>query len=332
MYMPEPISIKTFNAITSSPSLILDHSLALGCECLIVDCSGEDSTPVANVPCQTILIGIGASASQTVPFDLLINDDDALTSLCAAITAQPEAAYVLTQVLRHNQDSSAVDGLLAESLAYSALQSGAGFKRWIEAQPSKDTIEEQTPPLLVERLEAALHVTLNRPAVHNAYNTTLKDALCEALELVHSDPSISTVSLAGNGASFCAGGDLSEFGSFDSAATAHVSRTTRSAGRLLSGLTINTQAYLHGACIGAGIELPAFCNNIEAHPDAFFQLPEVAMGLIPGAGGTVSVLQRIGRQKTALMAISHQRVDAQTALRWGLIDSITSQASFHNPA
>ncbi|MCR9260239.1 MAG: enoyl-CoA hydratase/isomerase family protein [Pseudomonadaceae bacterium] len=330
--MPEPISIKTFNAITSSPSLILDHSLALGCECLIVDCSGELSTPVANVPCQTVLIGIGASASQTLPFDLLVDNDDVLTSVCAGIAAQPEAAYVLTQVLRHNQNSNASDGLLAESLAYSTLQSGAGFKRWIETQPSKATATEETKPLLVERHEASLFLTLNRPAVHNAYDTALKDALCEALELVHSDPSISTVSLAGNGASFCAGGDLSEFGSFDNPATAHLSRTTRSAGRLLSGLTINTQAYLHGACIGAGIELPAFCNNIEAHPDTFFQLPEVAMGLIPGAGGTVSVLQRIGRQKTALMAISHQRVDAQTALRWGLIDSITSQASFHNTA
>lgn len=330
--MPEPISIKTFNAIASSPSLILDHSLALGCEYLIVDCTGEDSTPVANVPCQTILIGIGASASQTLPFDLLVNDEDTLISLCTAIAAQPEAAYVLTQVLRHNQDSNPCDGLLAESLAYSALQSGAGFKRWIETQPPRNTAEAQTTPLLIERIDASVHLTLNRPAVHNAYNTTLKDALCEALELVHSDTSISTLTLSGNGASFCAGGDLSEFGSFDSPATAHVSRTTRSAGGLLSDLAINTQAYLHGACIGAGIELPAFCNTIEAHPDSFFQLPEVAMGLIPGAGGTVSVLQRIGRQKTALMAISHQRVDADTALQWGLIDSITRQPSFHNTA
>ena len=328
--MSEPISIKTFNTITSSPSLILDHSLALGCEYLIVDCTGEDSTPVANVPCQTILIGIGTSASQKLPFDLLVDDEDTLTSLCAAIAAQPEAAYVLTQVLRHNQDSNAHDGLLAESLAYSALQSGAGFRRWIKAQPSKTTATEQTTPLLVERVGARLQLTLNRPAVHNAYNTALKDALCEALELVHSDASISSLTLCGNGASFCAGGDLSEFGSFHSPATAHVSRTTRSAARLLSSLAINTQVYLHGACVGAGIELPAFCITIEAHPDTFFQLPEVAMGLIPGAGGTVSILQRIGRQKTALMAISHQRIDADTALRWGLIDSITRQASFHN--
>jgi len=330
--MPEPISIKTFNAIASSPSLILDHSLALGCECLIVDCTGEDSTPVANVPCQTILIGIGASASQTLPFDLLVNDADVLTSLCAAIDAQPEAAYLLTQVLRHNQDSNAHDGLLAESLAYSALQSGAGFRRWIATQPSKNTAEEQTTPLLIERVESSVQLTLNRPTVHNAYNTALKDALCEALELVHSDASISSLTLCGNGASFSAGGDLSEFGSFDSPASAHISRTTRSAGRLLSSLAINTQAYLHGACIGAGIELPAFCKTIEAHPDTFFQLPEVGMGLIPGAGGTVSVLQRIGRQKTALMAISQQRVDVDTALRWGLIDSITTEPSFHNTA
>jgi enoyl-CoA hydratase/carnithine racemase len=262
------------------------------------------------------------------PFDLLVDDPDTLTTVCTAIAAQPEAAYVLTQILRHNENSNAQDGLLAESLAYSALQSGAGFRSWIKAQPLKQAVDEQTQPLVIERSGATLHLTLNRPAVHNAYNAALKDALCEALELAQVDTSISRINLSGNGASFCAGGDLTEFGAFDNPLTAHVSRTTRSAGRLLSSLGINTQAYLHGACIGAGIELPAFCNNIQAHPETFFQLPEVAMGLIPGAGGTVSVVQRIGRQNTALMAISHQRVDVDTALRWGLIDGITTEPGF----
>ena len=328
--MPEPISIKTFNTIAGSPSLVIDHSQALGCECLIVDCTGADSTPVANTPCQTILIGMGTSASQAAPFDLLIDDLDTLTTLCTAIAAQPEAAYVLTQILRHNENSNAQNGLLAESLGYSALQSGQGFRNWIKAQVPKDAADEQTQPLIITRTGETLHLTLNRPAVHNAYNAALKDALCEALELAQVDTSISSINLAGNGPSFCAGGDLSEFGSFDNPVNAHVSRTTRSAGRLLSNLATQTQAYLHGACVGAGIELPAFCKNIQAHPEAFFLLPEVAMGLIPGAGGTVSILQRIGRQNTALMAISHQRVDADTALRWGLIDGITAEPGFDN--
>ena len=79
---------------------------------------------------------------------------------------------------------------------------------------------------------------------------------------------------------------------------------------------------MHGACIGAGIELPAFAGRLTASSDAFFQLPEVAMGLIPGAGGCVSISRRIGRQRTAYMAILGERFPAERALAWGLIDAI----------
>ena len=68
--------------------------------------------------------------------------------------------------------------------------------------------------------------------------------------------------------------------------------------------------------------MPAFARQVVAAEDAFFQLPEVAMGLVPGAGGTVSIPRRIGRQRTAYLALSGLRVDAATAHRWGLIDEI----------
>jgi enoyl-CoA hydratase/carnithine racemase len=79
---------------------------------------------------------------------------------------------------------------------------------------------------------------------------------------------------------------------------------------------------LHGACVGAGIELPAFTRHVAAREDAFFQLPEVSLGLVPGAGGTVSIPRRIGRQRTAWLAISSARLDPATALEWGLIDEL----------
>ena len=74
--------------------------------------------------------------------------------------------------------------------------------------------------------------------------------------------------------------------------------------------------------LGAGSELPAFARRVVAMEDAFFQLPEVAMGLVPGAGGTVSIPRRIGRQRTAYLALSGLRLDAATARRWGLVDEI----------
>jgi enoyl-CoA hydratase/carnithine racemase len=80
--------------------------------------------------------------------------------------------------------------------------------------------------------------------------------------------------------------------------------------------------HVQGACIGAGVEIAAFAARLTATADAWFQLPELAMGLVPGAGGCVSVPRRIGRQRAALMILSGRRINAPTALRWGLIDAI----------
>ena len=81
-------------------------------------------------------------------------------------------------------------------------------------------------------------------------------------------------------------------------------------------------AYVHGGCVGAGVELPAFAGRVVADPAATFWLPELGMGLVPGAGGTVSIPRRIGRQRAALLAVTGRRIDAATALAWGLVDDI----------
>ena len=70
------------------------------------------------------------------------------------------------------------------------------------------------------------------------------------------------------------------------------------------------------------MELPAFAGRVVAHPDASFVLPEVAMGQIPGAGGTVSLPRRIGRHRTAWLALTGQTIDATTAHSWNLVDEI----------
>ena len=74
--------------------------------------------------------------------------------------------------------------------------------------------------------------------------------------------------------------------------------------------------------MGSALEMAAIAGRITASPSAWFQLPELAMGVLPGAGGCVSVSRRIGRQRTALMILSGKRIGAQTALKWGLIDAI----------
>ena len=80
--------------------------------------------------------------------------------------------------------------------------------------------------------------------------------------------------------------------------------------------------HVHGTCVGAGVELPAFAARVVADPETTFRLPEVGMGLIPGAGGTVSITRRIGRQQTACLALLGEAIDATEALALGLVDEI----------
>jgi enoyl-CoA hydratase/carnithine racemase len=153
-------------------------------------------------------------------------------------------------------------------------------------------------------------------------NTALRDQLVEALLVASADPSIERVVLDGAGPSFCSGGDLAEFGTLPDPATAHLVRLTRSPARLLAELGPRVEARLHGACIGAGIELAAFAGRVVARPDTVISLPEVGLGLIPGAGGTVSLPRRIGRHRTAELALTGSPIDAATARHWGLVDAI----------
>jgi len=224
--------------------------------------------------------------------------------------------------LRGGDSRSITEGLVAESAVYSLLQSGPEFAAWRAARARRPPRPEAPEAVRVERRDNRLEVALSRPHVHNAFNVALRDQLVEALRIAQVDPSIERVQLTGDGPSFCSGGDLDEFGSFPDPASAHVVRLTRSAGAIVSSLGPRIETYLHGACMGAGIEVPAFGGLVAAHPDTRIALPELSLGLIPGAGGTVSLPRRIGRQRTALLALSGMVIDAPTALGWGLIDEI----------
>jgi enoyl-CoA hydratase/carnithine racemase len=91
---------------------------------------------------------------------------------------------------------------------------------------------------------------------------------------------------------------------------------------LTSRLGQACRAEVHGRVLGSGLEMAAFCGRVAASPDAVFGLPELSLGLIPGAGGTLSVTRRIGRWRTAYLVLSGRTVDAATALAWGLVDGI----------
>lgn len=74
--------------------------------------------------------------------------------------------------------------------------------------------------------------------------------------------------------------------------------------------------------MGGGIEMAAFATRVVAHPNTLIALPEIGLGLLPGAGGTVGLCARIGRQRTAALALTARPIDARMAQRWGLVDDV----------
>jgi enoyl-CoA hydratase/carnithine racemase len=252
---------------------------------------------------------------------------DLVAELAAAVVTSPGAAITLSQLLRSGEALDAGDALVAESWVYSLLQTGPRYAEWLTERTRRTSRPEPTGDVVhLERREDTLCITLDRPEVRNAFSARLRDELVAALELVALDPTIERVELRGRGLAFSSGGDLGEFGTAPDPITAHLIRTSRSVGLGLHRHADRITSYVHGTCVGAGVELPAFTGTVIAHPGTSFRLPEVAMGVVPGAGGTSSIPRRIGRHRTAALALSGLLIDASTALRWGLVDQIDADA------
>nr|WP_232375380.1 enoyl-CoA hydratase/isomerase family protein [Mycolicibacterium baixiangningiae] len=255
-----------------------------------------------------------ASVSQTL---------DELTERCGR---WPQTAAVCDDVLRSVDPTGPTRaGVVAESLAYSTLQAGTEFARWL-AERGPATAPLLPDPVRASRVDGRLSVEFNRPQRHNAFSTDARAALLEALEVARLDPSVEEVVLSGAGRSFCSGGDLDEFGSFADPASAHLARTRHSPALVLDELTARLgrrcRARVHGQVLGSGLEMAAYCGWVVSAPDAVFGLPELSLGLIPGAGGTVSVTRRIGRWRTMFLVLSGRAIDPSTALAWGLVDAV----------
>lgn len=311
---------------------------------LVVDLAGPDEPVLlsaagrAAAASDRALLGIGSGSSAlAASLDLTLvpgpaagrqyisaaDLDAEVGALAAAAAANPHAVLVLAGLLRRTGSLPLAAALDAESFAYSTLLGGSEFRRWLDARERGPLPPAAADPqVLVGRDGATLFLTLNRPERRNAYGREMRDALVSALLVAELDPSITRVHIDGAGSAFCAGGDLDEFGATPDLATAHFVRTRAGAGLSLHRLAERTEVLVHGACVGAGIELPAFAGRIRARPHTTFRLPELGMGLIPGAGGTVSIPRRIGRWRTLYLALSGRSINVTQAREWGLVDAI----------
>ena len=267
------------------------------------------------------LPAIFVSHSPCAAVDLVVTESE-LAAVHESVLRAPLAAQALVMLLRNSERRSLEEGLLAESTTYSMLQGGPEFLEWQRSYRARPRVSEIGSAVRVESNATEFVITLTRPHVHNAFSRRMRDELCEALTVAQATDTDSAIVLCGSGPSFCSGGDLTEFGTFPSIPESHVTRLQRSPARLLAHVAERATVYLHGACMGAGIELPAYASRVVAAADSVIALPEIGLGLIPGAGGTWSIPRRIGRQRATWLALPGQSIDARVALEWGLVDEI----------
>jgi enoyl-CoA hydratase/carnithine racemase len=248
--------------------------------------------------------------------------DASITAIDQLTRRVPSASLAFVELLRAGVGRSVGERIVAESVTYAMLQASGEFARWLAERRPRTHYPNRTPAVLAERHDGRLLITLNRPAVRNALDVAVRDAVHELVELVHLDPSITEVILQGAGPAFCCGGDVSEFGSMDDPALGHRVRMARSVALGLHRCADRLTVRVHGVVIGAGLEIAAFAHRVVADRSARFALPEIAMGLVPGAGGSASIPARIGRERAAYLALSNCSIDAATGFEWGLVDEL----------
>lgn len=253
--------------------------------------------------------------------DTVLTTAQELDDVVDAASRTPIAAQATATLLRVGDQLPSSAGLVLESAVFSSLQAGPEHRAWLERRSGAHRQDRSTPRVRVQREANVLDIELCRVAAANAVDAQMRDELLDALAILEVDPQLHAV-LHAAGPVFCAGGDLYEFGTTPDPATAHLVRLRRSLAAVLERVSPRMTARVHGAAVGAGLELAAFASQLIAHPDTTFSLPELGLGLVPGAGGTVSVVRRIGRHRTAWMLLTGRAVDSPTAASWGLVDAV----------
>ncbi len=186
--------------------------------------------------------------------------------------------------------------------------------------------------IIYEKKGTIAYVTLNRPDRLNAYDIEMRDDLFEAFGVVRDDPDVRAMIVSGSGNAFCAGADLSEFGTAPSPVIARDVRWERNVWGVLKNLDKLTIAAMHGYALGSGLELALFCDIRIAAEGTKLGLPETALGFIPAAGATQSLPRVVKRGSALSMILLCERIDAREAHRLGLLNSVVGAESLMQEA
>ncbi len=161
-------------------------------------------------------------------------------------------------------------------------------------------------------------ITLNSPPV-NALSAAVRDGIVGGMEKAVGDPGAKAIVLICEGRTFIAGADITEFGGPMKGASLFAVEDA------IEGAAKPVIAAIHGTALGGGLEVALACHYRVAVPSAKCGLPEVALGLLPGAGGTQRLPRIVGVEKALTMVTSGQHVPAKQCLDMGLVDEIVPE-------
>ena len=176
--------------------------------------------------------------------------------------------------------------------------------------------------LLLEGEGRAACLRLNRPRVLNAFNIQMRDDFSQALDFLEAAADIDVVVIRGEGRAFCAGADLTEFGTSPSPVMAREIRHRRDVWDRLRTLPQVVVAGIHGWCFGSGLELACLADLRLAEEGTQFAFPEMSLGMIPAAGGTQTLPRELRANAALDLILTGDRFDAAAAQRLGLLTEL----------
>ena len=182
--------------------------------------------------------------------------------------------------------------------------------------------------VLYEKRAGIAYVTLNRPKVLNALDSTTWANLRLAFEDAKADSSVRGVILTGAGdKAFIAGADISELAHVDAYEAEESSRFGQEVLNLIENLGKPVIAAVNGFALGGGCETAMACTIRIAAEHARFGQPEVKLGLLPGGGGTQRLPRLVGKGRALQLILTGETISAQEAYRIGLVNEVVPAAS-----
>lgn len=193
-------------------------------------------------------------------------------------------------------------------------------------------MSEAFPTIIFEKEGSVAHLALNRPDLLNAYSVAMRDDFAGALHLVAEDDEIGALLITGKGRAFCAGADLSEFGTAPSQVIARNARWQRDVWGQLLSLDKPVVVAAHGYCIGSGVEILLLGDLRIAASDTVFAMPEVQLGMIPAAGGSQTLPANVGPSLALDLLYTGRRFGTAEALAYGIVSRVVEPENLSTSA